>query len=86
MADKSKRFAICATCGRRGPVEGHHIKYQCEYGPECPVIDMCNRCHVALHSTRQDFAAWGRLGGIKTQSTRPNWMVNLKQYQHKEAR
>jgi hypothetical protein len=62
------------------PIDKHHVVYVSQGGAEGDVVEMCHLCHVQLHSDRNDFREWGRIGGKKTQATKPNWQRNLKQY------
>src|SRR5205085_3478958 len=56
-------------------VNQHHVIYRSQGGTKTE--PMHKACHVALHSSRNDFAEWGKQGGQKaTLTMRLAW--NLK--------
>lgn len=70
------------TCGLcRQPISGgdvinyHHPIYRSEGGTE--VEPTHKSCHVDLHKSKGDFAAWGSIGGKLTAATK-RWAFNLK--------
>ena len=68
----------CALCSQpiaTGDVNMHHPVYRSNGGTETE--PMHKACHVALHSSRNDFAAWGRIGGKKAALTL-RWAFNLR--------
>jgi hypothetical protein len=53
----------------------HHPVYRSNGGTDTE--PMHKACHVALHSNREDFARWGRIGGQKAALTL-RWAFNLR--------
>lgn len=61
--------SIPCQCGcRRVARHIHHIKPRCEGGSDHPnnLLHLCQRCHIAHHSKKGDFAQWGKQGGAVT--------------------
>ena len=56
-------------------VDQHHVIYRSNGGTETE--PMHKACHVALHSSRNDFAVWGKQGGKKAALTM-RWAFNLR--------
>jgi hypothetical protein len=48
----------------RDAVNNHHVKYRSKGGKRTK--PMHADCHVGLHSDRNDFREWGRMGGRKS--------------------
>lgn len=76
---------MCDLCTSQEKTQLHHIVYQCDGGNDSPdnLINLCRDCHVNYHSLKNDYAAWGRNGGLKTAKNPANWQRNLKQYRRK---
>ena len=56
-------------------VNQHHVIYRSQGGTE--TAPMHQACHVALHSSRNDFARWGKQGGQKA-ALSMRWAFNLR--------
>jgi hypothetical protein len=56
-------------------VNQHHFIYKSRGGTETAPTHKA--CHVHLHSSRNDFREWGRLGGLEC-ARRGWWIFNLK--------
>lgn len=75
--------SIPCQCGcRRVARHIHHIKPRCEGGSDHPnnLLMLCQRCHIAHHSKKGDFAQWGKQGGAVTAQKMVS-IPNLKQFQ-----
>jgi hypothetical protein len=61
-------MASCYGCAKqirpRQAVNHHHVIYRSKGGTITE--PMHQKCHVKLHSTRDDFKGWGRVGGQKS--------------------
>ena len=53
----------------------HHPVYRSNGGSETTPTHKA--CHIALHSSRSDFAHWGRIGGQLSALSR-QWAYNLR--------
>ena len=56
-------------------VNNHHVTYRSQGGTETQPTHQ--QCHRALHSSRGDFKAWGRQGGLKA-AQNLRWAFNLR--------
>jgi hypothetical protein len=56
-------------------VNQHHVTYRSQGGTETQPTHKA--CHVALHSSRNDFRVWGQQGGKRSAATL-RWAFNLK--------
>jgi hypothetical protein len=69
----------CALCSQPiatdDVVNQHHVIYRSQGGTETQPTHKA--CHVALHSSRNDFAKWGKQGGKKAALTM-RWAFNLR--------
>ena len=69
----------CALCSQPiatgDVVNQHHVIYRSQGGTETE--PMHKACHVTLHSSRNDFAEWGRIGGKKA-ALSMRWAFNLR--------
>lgn len=69
----------CADCKQWAYVQLHHEPVAWSEGGN-ETIHLCPRCHRSRHSQRNDWARWGRIGGLRTAQNPANWQRNLKQY------
>lgn len=76
----------CHFCGNPAS-DHHHILYRSEGGTDVEVnlLPVCKPCHTRYHSEKGDWAAWGRLGGLKTQQVHRTYLRNLKQYRNQDT-
>ena len=69
----------CALCSQPiatgDVVNQHHVIYRSQDGTETE--PMHKACHIALHSNRNDFTEWGRMGGKKA-ALSMRWAFNLR--------
>jgi hypothetical protein len=69
----------CALCSQPiamgDALNMHHPIYRSNGGTDTQPTHKA--CHVALHSLRNDFAEWGRIGG-KISAASKRWAFNLK--------
>ena len=69
---------ICALCSQPiaagDALNRHHPIYRLDGGTETQPTHKA--CHIALHSSRNDFAEWGRIGGQISALSR-QWAFNL---------
>jgi len=69
----------CALCTQPiapdGALDRHHPVYRSNGGTETE--PMHKACHIALHSSRNDFRTWGRRGGQVSALSR-QWAYNLR--------
>lgn len=69
----------CYVCtlpiGPTDAINHHHVIYKSQGGTETAPTH--KRCHVMLHSSRNDFREWGRRGGLISALSR-QWAFNLK--------
>ena len=85
LIDLEGKPVRCAFAGcSHNAVHIHHETYVCNGGTNAieNLKPMCATHHIQLHSTRGDFAAWGRKGGKATAASGKS-LKNLKQYQNK---
>lgn len=70
---------ICSICTGQikagDETHDHHTVYKSRGGVETEKVHKC--CHIALHSSRNDFAIWGAMGGKKA-ALSGAWSVTLK--------
>lgn len=66
--------ALCSQPIKPGDVNMHHPVYRSNGGTATAPTHKA--CHVALHSSRNDFAEWGRIGGQISALSR-QWAYNL---------
>ena len=67
---------ICTQPIKAGDaVNQHHFTYRSQGGTETQPTHKA--CHVALHSSRNDFRVWGQQGGKQSAKTL-RWAFNLK--------
>jgi hypothetical protein len=77
------KCAICALPINQGDVMNqHHVVYQSQGGTETQPTHKA--CHVALHSSRNDFKVWGRRGGQISALSR-QWAHNLRNVREHKA-
>lgn len=74
-----KMWCACG-CGRRAR-HIHHMTPRCQGGSDDPSNRMavCQKCHVAHHSAKGDFAQWGKQGGSITAQKKVS-IPNLVQF------
>ena len=79
-ADGKSVKCSCPGC-RRVARHVHHNIPRCQGGTDDPqnLVYLCQRCHVAHHSAKGDFARWGKFGGKITASTKAGFR-NLVQF------
>jgi hypothetical protein len=66
---------VCAQPINQGDVVNHHhVVYRSNGGTETQPTHKA--CHVALHSSRNDFRVWGRRGG-QISALSKQWSFNL---------
>jgi hypothetical protein len=68
-------FICTLPIGKYEVVNHHHVTYKSQGGTETQPTH--RECHVRLHSSRNDFAEWGKKGGLET-AARGWWIFNLK--------
>lgn len=68
----------CALCSQPinagDEINHHHSRYRSQGGTETEATHKA--CHMALHSARGDFKAWGRTGG-QISALSKQWAFNL---------
>jgi hypothetical protein len=66
---------LCSQPINQGDVNMHHALYRSNGGTDTEPTHKA--CHVALHSSRNDFANWGKRGG-QISALSKQWSFNLR--------
>jgi hypothetical protein len=82
MSPTLQCFICTLPISRFDVVNNHHVTYKSQGGTETRPTH--RECHVRLHSSRNDFREWGRIGGLISALSR-QWAFNLKNVRNDPA-
>ena len=87
LKDSNGNSIMCQCGCRRVARHIHHNLPRCEGGTDdtLNLSFLCQRCHVAHHSSQGDFARWGKQGGKQTAATMVS-IPNLIQFRGEAGR